>query len=148
MKGINKVILVGVCGKDPEVRYSASGTCVAQFSIATNEKYRDKRTNEQVTKTTWHQCLAFAKTAELIGKYMQKGAKTYVEGAIENQTYEKDGEKRYSTKIFVRDFVMLNSFERNDNDYQEQNKKEYHVNHEAHTSTQNNEEFNEDDIPF
>jgi single-strand DNA-binding protein len=109
MKGINKVILVGVIGKDPEIRYTPNGNQIANISVATNVKFKDKRTGEDRQKTSWHQCTAFGKVAELIGTYCEKGKKIYIEGSLDYQDYEKDGIKRYITKITIKDFILLSS---------------------------------------
>jgi len=107
MKSINKVALIGAVGKDPEVRYTGEGLTIASFSLATSEKRKDK---EEVTQ--WHQCVAFGKLADIVKDYIKKGSKLYVDGTIQYQTYEKDGEKKYVTKIVVNDISMLSS---NDN---------------------------------
>lgn len=122
MKGINKVILVGLVGKDPEVRYSQAGTAIATFSLATKDQYKDKRTGEKIEKTSWHNCVAFGKNGELAGEYVRKGAKLYIDGSLDYQDYEKDGVKKTITKITVRNFVMLNSFEGNNTNYTNENK--------------------------
>ncbi len=114
MKGINKVILVGLVGKDPEVRYSQNATAIATFSLATNDQYKDKRTGEKIEKTSWHNCVAFGKNGELVGEYVRKGAKLYIDGSLDYQEYEKDGVKKTITKITVRNFVMLNSVQGNE----------------------------------
>jgi single-strand DNA-binding protein len=102
MKSVNKVILMGAVGKDPEIRYTPAGMPIASFSLATSKKSKEK---EEVTQ--WHNIVAFQKTAELVGQYVHKGSKLYIEGEIQYQTYEKDGEKRFSTKIVVNDMSFL-----------------------------------------
>jgi single-strand DNA-binding protein len=102
MKSINKCTLLGAVGGDPEVRYSAQGLCIASFSLATSEKRKDK---DEVTQ--WHNCVAFGKLGEIVAQYITKGAKLYLEGTIQYQQYEKDGEKRFATKIVVNDISML-----------------------------------------
>jgi single-strand DNA-binding protein len=102
MKSINRVTLIGAVGQDPETRFSAAGMAIASFSLATSEKRKDK---EEVTQ--WHSCVAFGKLAEIVQQYVTKGSKLYLDGAIQYQTYEKDGEKRYATKIVVNDISML-----------------------------------------
>lgn len=143
MKGINKVILLGIVGGDPEIKYTQNGKCVAMFSLATNSKFRDKRTDEQVQKTSWHYCVAFGKTAELIEQFMRKGSKTYLEGAIDYQQYETDaGEKKYITKITVKDFVLLNSVDGDENKAREQ------YNPKQPIPKHKNQKFEDDEIPF
>ena len=109
MKGVNKVILLGVIGKDPEIIFSQNGNQVANLSVATNAQFKDKRTGEKQQKTTWHSCVAFGKTAEIIGQIVTKGGKIYIDGSLDNQQYEKDGETRYTTKIIIRDFNLISS---------------------------------------
>lgn len=104
MKSINRVTLLGAVGQDPEVRYSAAGMAIASFSFATSEKRKDK---EELTQ--WHSCVAFGKLAEIVQQYIRKGSKLYLEGTIQYQQYEKDGDKRYATKIVVNDVSMLSS---------------------------------------
>jgi len=106
MKSINKVTLIGAVGQEPETRYSAAGLAITSFSLATSEKRKDK---EEVTQ--WHNCVAFGKLAEIVQQYIHKGSKLYLEGALQYQTYEKDGEKRYATKIVVNDLSMLSSLD-------------------------------------
>lgn len=108
---VNKVILIGNIGNTPEVRVLPSGSSVANFSVATSEKWRDKQTGEQKEKTEWVNCKAFDRGNYLMGKYIaegcQKGTKIYVEGKLETEEYEKDGIKRYATKINVTEFEIL-----------------------------------------
>lgn len=102
MKSINRVTLIGAVGKDPETRYTAAGLAITSFSLATSEKRKDK---DEVTQ--WHNCVTFGKLAEIVSQYVTKGSKLYLDGAIQYQEYEKDGEKRYATKIVVNDLSML-----------------------------------------
>lgn len=104
MKSINRVTLIGAVGQDPEMRYTAAGMAIASFSLATSEKRKDK---DEVTQ--WHNCVAFGKLAEIVQQYIVKGSKLYLDGAIQYQQYEKDGEKRFATKIVVNDLSMLSS---------------------------------------
>jgi single-strand DNA-binding protein len=99
MASLNKVMLIGNLGKDPEIRYAASGTAVAKFSIATSERSKDKVSGEWVEKTEWHNIVLFNKQAELAGEYLSKGKTVYIEGKLHTQKYEKDGITRYSTEI-------------------------------------------------
>jgi single-strand DNA-binding protein len=99
MASLNKVMLIGNLGKDPEIRYAASGTAVAKFSIATSERSKDKVSGEWVEKTEWHNIVLFGKQAELAGEYLSKGKTIYIEGRLQTQKYEKDGITRYSTEI-------------------------------------------------
>ena len=104
---VNKVILVGNLGKDPELRYTASGTAVANFSLATTEKYKDRDGNSQ-EKTEWHNIVVWRQLAEICGKYLTKGKQIYIEGKIQTRSYDdRDGNKRYITEIVVDQMQML-----------------------------------------
>jgi single-strand DNA-binding protein len=107
MAGINKVILVGNLGKDPEVTYTPSGTAVAKFSIATSEKWTDKASGEKKDKTEWHRITAFGKLGEICGEYLAKGKQIYIEGRLQYGSYEKDGITRYTTDIIASQMQML-----------------------------------------
>jgi single-strand DNA-binding protein len=106
MAGVNKVILVGNLGADPELRYTASGTAVAKFRIATSERFTDREGNRQ-ERTEWHRIVAWRKLAEICGQYLAKGKQVYIEGKIRNDTWEKDGVKQYSYEIVADNMVML-----------------------------------------
>lgn len=106
---VNKVILVGNLGKDPELRYTSSGTAVATFSLATSERYKD-RSGEQQEKTEWHNIVAWRNLAEICGKYLHKGKQVYIEGKIQTRSYEdRDGNKRYMTEVVADQMQMLGS---------------------------------------
>ena len=109
MAGINKVILVGNLGRDPEVSYTPAGTAVAKFSIATSEKWTDKETGEKKDKTEWHRITAFGKLGEICGEYLSKGKQVYIEGRLQYGSYEKDGITRYTTDIIASQMQMLGS---------------------------------------
>jgi len=106
MSSVNKVIILGRFGKDPEVRYMPNGEAVANFSLATSETWKDK-SGEKQEKTEWHNCVAYRKLAEIIGEYVKKGAMLYVEGKLQTRKWEKDGVTRYSTEIIVNEMTML-----------------------------------------
>ena len=107
-KSVNKVILVGNLGKDPEVKYTPSGVAVAKFSLATNERYKDK-SGEWQDRTEWHNIIAWQRLAEIVGEYVKKGSKVYVEGRLQTSSWEdkQSGEKKYRTEIVVNDLVLL-----------------------------------------
>lgn len=109
MAGINKVILVGNLGRDPEVSYTPSGTAVAKFSIATSENWKDKETGEKKEKTEWHRITAFGRLGEICGEYLSKGKQIYIEGKLQYGSYEKDGVTRYTTDIIASQMQMLGS---------------------------------------
>jgi single-strand DNA-binding protein len=100
-RGVNKVILVGTCGQDPEVRYTPSGSAVTNLSLATSEQWTDKQTGQKVEKTEWHRVVMFGKVAEIAGEYLRKGSQVYIEGKLVTREWEKDGIKRYTTEIVV-----------------------------------------------
>ena len=106
MSGVNKVILVGNLGNDPEVKTTNSGSTLANFSVATSERWT--KDGERQEKTEWHRVTAFGKLAEIVGQYVTKGSKVYIEGKIQTRSWETDsGEKRYATEIIARDLQML-----------------------------------------
>jgi single-strand DNA-binding protein len=108
MAGINKVIIVGHLGKDPEVRYTPSGSAVANFSVATSETWKDKATGEKKERTEWHRIVAWDKLGEICGEYLSKGRQVYVEGKLQTRSYDdKDGIKRYTTEIIATDVQFL-----------------------------------------
>lgn len=106
---INKVMIIGTLGRDPEMRYLPNGNAVCSMSLATDEGYKDKNTGQQVDKTEWHRVEAFGRLAEIMGEYLKKGSKCYVEGKLKTDEYEKDGIKRYSTKVVANEMTMLDS---------------------------------------
>jgi single-strand DNA-binding protein len=109
-RGINKVILVGNLGNDPETKYSASGSAITNLSIATSESWKDKQTGEPVEKTEWHRVVGFNRLAEIMGEYLRKGSKVYIEGQLQTRKWQdKEGNDRYSTEIVARDMQMLDS---------------------------------------
>jgi len=100
-RGVNKVILVGTLGQDPEVKYLTNGNAVCNLSLATSEQWKDKQTGEKKEKTEWHRIVMFGKVAEIAGEYCRKGSQVYIEGKLETREWEKDGVKRYTTEIKV-----------------------------------------------
>jgi single-strand DNA-binding protein len=112
-RGINKVILVGNLGNDPETRYLPDGNAVTNISIATSESWKDKNTGQQNDRTEWHRVVFFRRLAEIAGEYLKKGSKVYIEGQLRTRQYEKEGQKHYSTEIVANEMQMLDS--RSDN---------------------------------
>lgn len=100
-RGVNKVILVGTCGQDPELRSTPNGKAVINLSLATSEQWTDKQTGQKVEKTEWHRVVLFDKVAEIAGQYVRKGTQVYIEGKLQTREWEKDGIKRYATEIHV-----------------------------------------------
>jgi single-strand DNA-binding protein len=107
-RGVNKVILLGNLGKDPEVKYTQSGMAIARFSLATTERAKDKDGNWQ-DKTEWHSLVAFGRTAEVAGEYLKKGRTIYIEGALRTSSWDdkESGQKKYRTEVIVNDLVMV-----------------------------------------
>ena len=106
MAGINKVILIGNLGNDPEVRYTPSGDAVANFSIATSEEWKDKNSGEKKERTEWHRIVAWRRLGEICGEYLSKGSKVYIEGRLQTRKWEdRDGNSRYTTEIVAREMA-------------------------------------------
>lgn len=107
-RGINKVILVGNLGADPEVRYSAAGSAVTNARLATTDQWKDRQTGEQQERTEWHRLVFFSRLAEIAGEYLKKGSKVYVEGRLQTRKWQgQDGQDRYTTEVVVNDMQML-----------------------------------------
>lgn len=107
-RGINKVILVGNLGKDPEVRYSPNGNAVANITLATSEQWKDRNSGEQQEKTEWHRVVFFNRLAEIVGEYLKKGSQVYVEGKLQTRKWQgQDGQDRYTTEIVASEMQML-----------------------------------------
>lgn len=100
-RGVNKVILVGTLGQDPEVKYLTNGNAVCNLSLATSEQWKDKQSGDAKQRTEWHRVVMFGKVAEIAGEYCRKGSQVYIEGKLETREWEKDGVKRYTTEIKV-----------------------------------------------
>lgn len=109
MSGVNKVILVGRLGKDPEVRNLENGTAVANFTMATSETYRDKTTNEKKEITEWHNIVLWRGLAEISQRYLHKGDMVYIEGKLRTRSWEKEGVTRYTTEIVADNMTMLST---------------------------------------
>ena len=108
-RGVNKVILVGNLGQDPELRYTGSGTAVCNMRLATNESYKDSN-GELVEKTEWHSIVAWARLAEICGEYLKKGSQVYFEGSLQTRQWEdRDGNTRYTTEVKAREMMMLDN---------------------------------------
>jgi single-strand DNA-binding protein len=102
-RGVNKVIIMGNLGQDPEVKYSANGNAIANLTVATSETWRDKATGEQREKTEWHRVVVFGKTAEIAGEYLRKGSQVYLEGQLQTRKWQdQNGQDRYTTEVVVQ----------------------------------------------
>ena len=108
-RGVNKVILVGNCCADPELRYMPSGGAVTNITVATNEQWTDKASGERKERAEFHRVIFFNKLAEIAGEYLKKGSKVYVEGSLRTRQWEKDGQKHYTTEIVASEMQMLDS---------------------------------------
>ncbi|WP_419605698.1 single-stranded DNA-binding protein [Thiolapillus sp.] len=109
-RGVNKVILVGNLGKDPETRYMPSGGAVTNITVATSETWKDKQSGEQQERTEWHRVVFFNRLAEIAGEYLKKGSKVYIEGSLRTRKWQgQDGQDRYTTEIVANEMQMLDS---------------------------------------
>jgi single-strand DNA-binding protein len=109
-RGVNKVIIVGNMGKDPEVRYMPSGGAVTNITVATSEAWKDKQTGNNQERTEWHRVVFFNRLAEIAGEYLKKGSKVYIEGSLRTRKWQgKDGQDRYTTEIVASEMQMLDS---------------------------------------
>lgn len=109
-RGVNKVILVGNCGKDPETRYMPSGGAVTSITLATTDSWKDKQSGDKQERTEWHNVTFFGRLAEIAGEYLRKGSQVYVEGSLRTEKWQdKNGQDRYTTKIIASDMQMLGS---------------------------------------
>lgn len=109
-KGVNKVILIGSCGQDPETRYTAGGAAVTQLSVATSDSWKDKQSGQQQERTEWHRVVFFSRLAEIAGEYLRKGSKVYIEGSLRtNKWQDQQGQDRYTTEIIANQMQMLDS---------------------------------------
>lgn len=108
MSGLNKVQLIGRLGRDPEMKYMDSGKAIANFTLATDESYKNND-GDKVERTEWHKLVMFGKVAEIAGEYLKKGSLVYIEGKLQTRSYDKDGETKYVTEIVGQNLVMLGS---------------------------------------
>ena len=136
-KTLNKVLLIGRLGKNPEIRYTPDGLAIANFSLATDEGYKGKDGNYQ-SNTEWHRIVAFGKLAEICGEYLTKGKQVYIEGRIQTRSWnDQNGDKKYSTEIIANNLIMLDSRQDSAPNISSSNKN-------SNTTT----EKSDDDIPF
>ncbi|MDX2427457.1 MAG: single-stranded DNA-binding protein [Xanthomonadales bacterium] len=109
-RGVNKVILVGNLGKDPEIKYTASGAAIANLTLATSESWNDKQSGEKVEKTEWHRVVAFQRLAEIMGEYLRKGSQVYIEGKLQTRKWQdQNGQDRWTTEVVANEMQMLGS---------------------------------------
>ena len=148
MAGVNKVIIIGNVGQDPETKYLPSGGAVTNLSIATSESWKDKQTGQPQERTEWHRVVFFNKLAEIVAQYMKKGSKIYIEGALRTRQWEQDGVKRYSTEIVASQMQMLDS---KSGDQQQAPQQQYQQQQPQQQPQQQAGGFDDgfdDDIPF
>ena len=107
--GINKVIIVGNLGQDPEIKYTAGGAAVTTLSIATSDSWKDKDSGMDQERTEWHRVVLWRRLAEVAGEYLKKGSKVYIEGQLQTRKWEQEGQTRYTTEIIARDMQFLDS---------------------------------------
>jgi single-strand DNA-binding protein len=143
MASINKAVLIGNAGRDPEIRYTQDGKAVANLSIATTDKWKDKTSGEQKKKTEWHRVVAFGRLAEIIGEYIVKGKQVYIEGKLRTRSWEKDGITRYTTEIHATEMQILSPKSENSNQ-----QKQYQQNTGGYQSQVDHPPPPDDDIPF
>lgn len=144
-KSVNKVILVGNVGKDPEVRYTPRGAPVATFNLATNEKFKD-RNDEWQERTEWHSIVAWQRLAEIVGEYVAKGSKVYVEGKLLTSSWEdrQSGERKYRTEIVARELLLLGPRDQSGGGHQDPT----HNKNESQPTLAGSGEIVDEDIPF
>lgn len=150
-RGVNKVILIGNLGGDPEVRYMPSGGAVANITLATSEAWKDKQTGEQHDRTEWHRVAFFNRLAEIVGEYLKKGSKIYVEGSLRTRKWQdKNGQDRYTTEIIASEMQMLDSKGAGTSEHGSSNASYQQDNHNAKPpmETAGAAEGFDDDIPF
>ena len=114
--GLNKVLIIGNLGSDPEIKYTSSGSAVANLSIATSDRWKDRNTGEQKEQVEWHRVVLFSRLAEIAEQYLKKGSKVFVEGKLQTRDWEDaEGKKRYTTEVIAREMTMLDSRSGSDN---------------------------------
>ncbi|MAV22974.1 MAG: single-stranded DNA-binding protein [Gammaproteobacteria bacterium] len=142
--GINKVILVGNLGQDPEVKYTAGGAAVTTLSLATSESWKDKDTGSDQERTEWHRVVLWRRLAEIAGEYLKKGSKVYIEGQLQTRKWEQDGQTRYTTEVIGRDMQFLDSrgnSSANNSSYED-------TNQDMGSQSMPDSGITDDDIPF
>lgn len=145
-KGVNKVILIGNLGQDPETKYMPSGAAVTNISVATSETWKDKNTGQQQERTEWHKVSAFGRLAEIMGEYLRKGSKVYIEGSLRTRKWQgQDGQDRYTTEIVASEMQMLDS--RGAGGQQAQQSQQQPA-PQGQSQPQGFDDFDDDSIPF
>ena len=160
-RGVNKVILIGNLGVDPEVRYTPSGSAVANISLATSEAWREKQSGELQERTEWHRVVFFNRLAEIVGEYLRKGSKIYVEGSLRTRKWtDKTGVDRFTTEIIADEMHMLDSRSGGGNSYEKpsSSSSQYSTSSQSHNDSfpaaeeshapHHDADIQDDDIPF
>jgi single-strand DNA-binding protein len=150
-RGINKVILVGNLGRDPEVKYTASGAAVTNITVATTESWNDKQTGEKQEKTEWHRVVFFRRLAEIAGEYLRKGSQVYIEGKLQTRKWQdQNGQDRYTTEIVANDMQMLGSRGAENSTRPQQNSgfRDQQEPQRSQSGPDMDNDFADDDIPF
>ena len=150
-RGVNKVILVGNLGRDPEIKYTASGAAIANVTIATTDSWNDKQTGEKVEKTEWHRVVAFQRLAEIMGEYLKKGSQVYIEGRLQTRKWqEQNGQDRWTTEIVANDMQMLGGRAGEGGGQQQSSGGGFRKPAEQQAAAQpvSDNDFADDDIPF
>lgn len=150
-RGINKVILIGNLGANPEVRHMPNGAAVTTINMATSESWKDKQTGEQQERTEWHRVVLFQRLAEIAGEYLKKGSKVYIEGRLQTRKWQDKttGQDRYTTEILANDLQMLDSRGANMGDPSTSNAfQQAQSARETNKTVEMATEFTDDDIPF
>ena len=150
-RGVNKVILVGNCDKDPETKYMPSGGAVTNVSIATSESWKDKQSGETKERTEWHNIVFFNRLAEIVGEYVRKGSQIYVEGALRTRKWQdKSGQDRYTTEVVASEMQMLGSRQGGGDSYApaQSSNDSYSSNQSKKPAASVVEDGFDDDIPF
>ena len=153
--GLNKVMIIGRLGNDPELKYTPQGQAVCTMTVATDESYKDKNSNQVVSRTEWHRIVLWRFLAENAGKYLKKGSQVYIEGKLQTRSWEKDNQKHYTTEIIATDMTFLGGKSDIPEDKPNQNRQK--PTYSQPQSSQPNHassydipdiDFNEDDLPF
>ena len=142
--GINKVIIVGNLGQDPEIKYTAGGAAVTTLSIATSDSWKDKDSGMDQERTEWHRVVLWRRLAEISGEYLKKVSKVYIEGQLQTRKWEQEGQTRYTTEIIARDMQFLDSRGSSNNASTE---KSSEMNDQSETNVPDSD-IDDDDIPF
>lgn len=148
-RGVNKVIIIGNLGQDPEIRALQSGSSVATISVATSEGWTDKATGQKQERTEWHRIVFFNRLADVVGQYLRKGSKIYVDGSLRTRKWQdQSGQDRYTTEIVASNMQMLNSRQQDGGgQYQQEPQANYQQQQQPQAQQSNNLDF-DDDVPF